>query len=156
MSGQLTYSDTPVIGFRGQLAEPFSNRQIDSGLVETAALGFGIAVVNGTASEQYVAAAVTEAPVGMTVLSNAVEQDANGVAQYAVEDTFPILRSGRLFMEAGVAIAKGDLVFQIVATGKLTDTYNAGTCTLVVGKALTASAADGDVIIVEFNFQYLP
>ena len=49
MSAQLTYPQSPAIGFQGMIAQNFAVKQIDSGLVETAALGLGYAVVNGTA-----------------------------------------------------------------------------------------------------------
>ena len=151
MVAQLTYDETPVIGYNGMLAQQFSLRQVDSGLVETAAIGLGVAVVPGTADGQYVAAAADEAVSGIAIYEGASETAKDGTFEYDVKDSFPVLSKGRYYATANGALAIDAAIAYDPATGKV-GAVSGGTTTLAFGKAITSSAADGDLIIVEVDF----
>lgn len=150
MSAQLTYPQSPAIGFQGMIAQNFAVKQIDSGLVETAALGLGYAVVNGTADNQYVKAAADEAVAGVVVHVSGREQAADGSVTFAVGEAVPVMKKGRFFGVANGAIAKGTTVAFDPATNKFGPVVGT-TTTLAVGGAHTSSAADGDLIVIEIH-----
>ena len=58
MTAQLTYQQTPAIGFKGMLAEQFSQRQVDSYVAEGSIIS-GDAVERGTYQTENVAQAMT-------------------------------------------------------------------------------------------------
>lgn len=149
MSVQTTYSDTPAIAFAGMLAEQFSLRQIDSGIAE-GALALGQAVKDGSSDAQYVPAAADDAVTGIAVFSSDIEQDDAGAVTYADKAQVPVLKLGRYYATANGALAKGASVAYDPNDGKVGAVVGA-TTTLAFGKAVTASAADGDLIIVELN-----
>jgi len=150
MTAQLTYAQSPAIGFQGMIAENFVVKQIDSGLVETAALGLGWALSDGTADNQFVKAAADAAPVGVSVHVSGMEQAADGSVTFAVKEALPVMKKGRILVVANAAVAKGaDLAFD-PATNKWGAVVG-GTTTLALGVAHTSAAADGDVIVMEIH-----
>ena len=151
MSAQTTYNQTPAIGFQGMIAENFYGaKQIDSGLVETAALGLGVALGFGTADNQYVAAAADEAVKGVSIYVSGSEQAADGTVEFAVNSQLPVMKKGRFYAVANAAVAKGASVAFDPATKKWGAVVG-GTTTLAGGVAQTSAAADGDLIVVEVN-----
>ena len=153
MSVQTTYSADMVKGFKGMLAEPFSMRQVDSGLVETAAVGLGVALTTGTADGQYVAAAADDAVLGISLYEPTRELASGGTYEYAVKEQMPVLKKGRVWMTAGAALAVGAEVAYNPATGKV-QAVAGGTTTLAMGLAVTSSSADGDLIVIEFQWTW--
>lgn len=150
MTVQTSYAEDFALGFKGLKAEPFSLSQVDSGLVEGAALGLAVAVKYGTAGDQYLAAAADDAVNGVSLFHGSHEKEADGSYSYAVGESFPVMKNGRVWMEAGAALAKGATVGYNPATGKVTAVAG-GTTTLAIGKIMKASAADGDLVIVELD-----
>ncbi len=151
MSGQTTYDDTPAIGFQGMLGEPFSLSQVDSGIVETAAMPLGIAVKPGSATGLFVACVATDAVYGVSVFAHSPQENQTGDFAYDVESQFPVLSKGRYWAIADGAIAIGADVAQVIASEKVSTTVGASS-TLAFAKAVSASAADGDLIMVEVYF----
>jgi len=149
MSVQTTYADTPAVGFNGMLAEQFSLRQIDSGIAE-GELGLGVAVVAGTSGEQVVAAAADAAVMGI-VIYGTTEENQSGDFTYPDKSQLPVLSKGRYWAIANGALAIGAEAAYDPATGKV-GAVSGGVTTLAFGVAKSASAADGDLIIVEVNF----
>ena len=152
MSGQTTYTDTPAIGFSGLLAEPFSLNQIDSGLVEEAAgIVLGSCVKPGTDKDQYVPVVADDAVYGMAVFAHTPQENQSGTFTYEDKTQFPVLSKGRAWATANGVLAKSAVVAYDPADGKVGAVVGA-TTTLAFGVAFTASAADGDLIIVEVDF----
>lgn len=152
MSVQTSYSEDMVKGFNGMLAEQFSMRQVDSGLVETAAIGLGVALAAGSADSQYVAAAADDAVLGISLYEPTREHGA-GSYEYAVKEEMPVLKKGRVWMTAGAALAVGAQVGYNPATGKV-QAVAGGVTTLAMGVSVTSAAADGDLIVIEFDWTW--
>lgn len=150
MSVQTTYAQTPAIAFNGMIAQQFSLRQIDSGLVETAAIGLGVAMKLGTGLDQYVAAAADDAVTGASVFATQ-DVESQTSFEYAVEASFPLMVKGRYWATANAALSKNAVVAYDPATGKV-GAVSGGVTTLAFAKVITAAAADGDLVLVEVNF----
>ena len=148
MSAQTSYDQTPVIGFNGMLAEQFSLRQIDSGLVEGGNLGLGVAMKRGSSDGQYVPCVADDAVEGVSIFSHAREKQADGSFVYEDKTQFPLLHKGRYYAVANAAIAAEADVGYDPATGKVGAVVGA-TTTLAFGKAKTSAGADGDLLIIE-------
>ena len=152
MSAQTSYSETPAHGFVGMIAEPYGLKQVDSGLVETAAgIGLGKALKAGTAAGQFDLCAADDAVLGLSVFDGSKETPADGTFLYAQKDQLPVLTKGRCWATANAAVAIDAAVAFDPATGKV-GAVSGGVTTLAFGKAVTASAADGDLIVVEVSF----
>lgn len=151
MSAQTTYNQSPAIGFQGMMSEGFYGvKQIDSGLVEAAAIGLGVALINGTADNQYKEAVADAAAVGVSIYVSGSEQAADGTIEYGVKEQLPVMRKGRFYAVANAAIAKGADVAFDPATKKWGAVVG-GTTTLAVGKAIKTAGADGDIFAVEID-----
>lgn len=151
MSGQTTYEDTPAIGFKGMLAEPFSLRQIDSGLNATGDnLGLGRCMKPGASDGLYILCVPDDAVTGVVVFNSARENQ-SGDFVYLDEGQFPLLVKGRYWAVANGVLAVGAEIAFDPTTDKVGAVVGA-TTTLAFGKAISSSAADGDLIIVEVNF----
>ena len=148
MTVQTTYDQTPDIGFNGMLAENFSLRQIDSGLVEGGDIALGVAVKRGTNDNQYEACVADDAVEGIAVFSHHQERVAGAAFVYEEEGQLPVLYKGRYYAIANAALAVGASVAYDPATGKVGAVVGA-TTTLAFGTAKTSSAADGDLLIIE-------
>ena len=150
MSVQTSYAQTPAIAFNGMLAEPFSLRQVDTGTVSSAAaISLGSPVVFD--GDEYATAGTQEQVKGIAIFNNSdVEQLTDSTFEYAAETLLPVLKKGRFYGIADGAIAKGATVAWVVASGKWSTTIDAnstyGACVVV-----EASAADGDLILLEFD-----
>lgn len=153
MSVQTTYSEDFAKGFVGLMAEPLSLSQVDSGKAEGGSIGLGVALAAGTADGQYAAAAADDAVLGLAVFHGAHEKEADGSYVYAEKEMMPVLKRGRVWMTAGAALAKGSVVGYNPATGKV-QAVAGGTTTLAMGLAVTSSAADGDLIVIDFDYTW--
>lgn len=151
MSAQTTYDQTPAVGFVGMLAEQFSARQVDSGLAFNGIVKPGYPVKPGFDGEpgKFERVDAGDAPYGIAIFSHHKEKEADGTFVYQEKEQFPILRKGRVYLEASKAIPIGADVNWVISSEKVTDAAPGGTSTLNFGKAITAAAADGDLIIVE-------
>ena len=147
---QLTYSETPEIGFPGLVAQPFSLRQIDSALAE-GAIGLGTGVSVGTADGQYIPSVADGTVAGIAVYDGAKENIADAAFVYADKEQFPLLNKGRYYATANAALAIGAVLGYDPATGKVGAVVGA-TTTLAFGKAVTSAAADGDLLVVELDW----
>lgn len=150
MTVQTSYEDNPAIAFNGMLAEQFSLRQIESGLVEGSTFLLGQAVKPGTADGQYVAALADDAVAGIVIYSGSSENQSDDF-KYEEKDQIPVLSKGRYYATANAALAIGDVIAFDPVTGKVGLVVGA-TTTLAFGKAITSSSADGDLLIIEVDF----
>ena len=146
---QLTYDQTPAVGFSGMLAEQFSQRQVDSYLAVPGPVASGDAV-------EYVAS--TENVRHATVLSDAAnfigvalfslhQENPEGTFMYKDKTEFPVIARGRVYAVAGGAVTVGAEVVPSTGTGTKF-TAGAGTAS-TKAYARTAAGADGDIFIIE-------
>lgn len=145
---QLTYNETPAIGFAGMLAEEFSQRQINTYLAEGSDIPFGDAVEVGTdPATQAVALTAIIDLIGVVVASISVEQNADGTIDYKEKTSMPVMQRGRVYVTADDAVDVGEEV--VPSTGANTK-WTPGTGTSVIrAYARTAAGADGDIFMIE-------
>lgn len=101
-------------------------RQIDSYLAQ-GIIGIAKAVVRGTDPYRQAVTAGTGAGqgallIGVTILSQTVEQGAAGVTQYADKDAVPVMRKGRVVVAVDSAVVAGAVANFVLATGNFDDT----------------------------------
>jgi len=143
MAVQTTYATTMAVAFNGMIANTEPNVLI-SREVETAAVGFGLVVKQGTADKQ-VEAATGAADVvrGITVRDQSAISDT-----FAVGDSALVMTKGVVWVTALDGVVAGAPVYMVVAggSGKFTDT---STSNLAVPGAIfeTSGAADELVAI---------
>jgi hypothetical protein len=101
-------------------------RTVASKLVETAAgIGFGKAVIRGTADNQIKVSAAGGSLLGITVVDNTqVATAADVYPQYA---TAAVMQKGPVVVIASVAVADGDPVYVVPATGLFTNVATGNT-----------------------------
>ena len=149
MVAQVTYGETPAIGFNRMLAQGCSLRQIDSGLAQ-GELGLGFAVKPGTADGQFIPCIADDSVTGVVIFSGSSENQ-SGDFTYADKDQFPLLAKGRYYATANGALSVNAIIAYDPATGKVGAVVGA-TTTLGFGKAITSSEGDGDLVVVECDF----
>jgi len=145
---QLTYGSSMAIGVAGMLAQQFALRQIDSCMV---------AETNGVSPAQVVK---WDANGNVIKVSAAADKSAGVViatyygcactcgpvtAVYAKGDCAPVMRYGRVYVQASEAVAIDDPAYFVIASGKFgkTSTGNVD----VKGKFVTAGATDAIVCL---------
>lgn len=97
-------------------------------------IGFGKVAVQGTADNQVVDAEAAAKFVGIAVMDQT--QPTGKYEQYA---TAAIMKKGVIVVQASVAVAVGDLVYFVPATGVLTNVATANT--LIAGATWDTSTA---------------
>lgn len=139
------YLSKPDVALNGMVAD-LSPATIISRTVETAALGFGLPVVQGTGDHEARLAASGDTEIlGISVLSKAVE--ANSVDQYPVDDTASIMVQGTIWVIAAAAVVAGDPVRVTVDGATFVTTAGAGVVD-VVGAKYETSGGIGDLVRV--------
>lgn len=138
----------------GNIADT-SLRQIDSYSAE-GVVGIAKAVRRGTNPERQCAQASTAVGqgaliFGISVLSQTVEQVAgSGLVQYADKTTVPVMRKGRIVVQADSAVVAGSIANFVLATGNWDDTaVGAGieATTLITVRFVTGTTAAGLAIV---------
>lgn len=136
---QSTYAAAPGIGFVGMVAD-LSKSDIISRTVETAAVGFGKAVIQGTADEGCKTGA---AGVFLGVTVKDVTLPADRSDAYAVGDTAAIIRKGAILVTAPATIAAGEAAYRTSA-GVITNASSGNTA--ITGAKFETSGASGDLV----------
>jgi len=114
-----------------------------------ASLVLGAPVLNGTTDNQYKGAVIDTDPVGVAVYVSGSEQAADGTIQYSDLGSFPVMKKGRFYGVAAAAIAKGASLSYHVANAKYSADGSGTTNAFVY--AVTAAAADGDIIMLSID-----
>lgn len=122
---QTSYPLYQAVAFEGMVANSIP-RTVISRLVETAAgIGFGKVAVRGTADNQCRVAAVGLGFLGITIADpTQVGGTVDTYPQYAVA---AIMTKGAVWVQASVAVADGDPVYFVPATGVLTNASSGNT-----------------------------
>lgn len=136
MAIQTTYSDRIGLGYAGQVTD-MTLTDIVSREVETAAVGFGKPVIQGTADH---GCKVGAAGVFIGITVRDVTLPPGNADEYGVGDTAAIMTKGTMFVTAGEAVVAGDVVYRTTA-GVLNKTSSGNT--LIVGARWETSAASG-------------
>lgn len=140
------------IGFHGQQNSAFP-AWIDSQHAEGSDIGFGVAVVAGTADDQSALPATGFATgdiVGVTLRSQASEvNSANAVTAYAEDNAMSVLKTGRLYLTVSDGATRGGPAYVVVDTGEIVST--AGTNVLLTGAKWVTSAGAGEVAELEIK-----
>ena len=113
---QDTFNQYRDNAYEGQVSDIGQN-DIVSRVIETAAIGFGKPVVNGSGSRSVVGVSgstVAGDIKGFSVRSMAVENNASDVAEYGVGDVASVLRRGRIFVKCVDGATKDDSVFVVI------------------------------------------
>ena len=147
---QTTYLSNLGVAYEGMIANQEPNNLI-SREVQTAAIGFGKAVKQGTADRQVQAAtAATDVVRGITVRTQSVDPASPNA--YPVNDTALVITDGVVWVTAGANIAAaavGTQVYMVVGTaqaGKFT-TVSASNLLIPGATFETAGASDALVAI---------
>lgn len=143
---QSTYSSTHARWFEGMVLnqEP---ADIVSRIAEDAeGVGFGKVCVQGTLEKQVVDSEATAKFVGISVADPG--QPADTYAQYA---TVAVMKKGVIVVSAGAAVAIGDPVYYVPATGVLTNTDNSSANTLIAGAIWETARDSNNLAAVRLN-----
>ncbi|WP_406858501.1 DUF2190 domain-containing protein [Alsobacter sp. KACC 23698] len=135
MAIQTSYAATHAAALEGMVAnsEP---AVIVSRVVETGAgIGFGKIAQRGTADNQIKVSSASPKYLGITVLDPG--QPADLYAQYA---TAAVMTKGVIWVQASVAVAAGDPVYFVPATGVIT---NVSTSNVQIPNATFDSSTSG-------------
>lgn len=150
---QTTVTQYGVAASAGMLADNgYTDKMSFS--VETA-VGFGLPVALGTNKERQIVPLTTSVgqaalAYGVTVAAHVVEQSSAGVAQYAVKDTAPVLKKGRIWMATDDAVVAGTVANLKLSSGLVTDeAVGAGieAFTQFSARFITGTAAAGLAIV---------
>jgi hypothetical protein len=140
---QTAYADRPVMGLEGQIWDMTDNNAVVSRLVETVAgIGFGKAVIQGTADAQ-VKLGAAGVYIGVTVIDRTLlPEDAD---TYAQNTSAAVLIKGSFLAKPIEAVVAGDPVYR-TATGTLGKTASGNT---LIANAMweTSAAANGIAVI---------
>jgi hypothetical protein len=111
--------------FNGMLAD-LTRRNDAMSYAAQAVTPFGSFVALGTNKEKQVTPVTTSVgqaalAIGVAIASHTVEQTSGGVAQYAVADTVPVLKSGRFWVLTDDAVVAGAVANLKLSSGRVTD-----------------------------------
>lgn len=132
------YTAAPASAYAGlTLSSDFEN--IFSRQVETAAVGFGLAVGRGTAD--------TGVKLGGTGFEGITVADKTQVdSQYDVGITAGVLNKGYIWVTASVALAPGDTLYFVPATGVITNVSTSNTA--IPNSQVLNTAASGGLALL--------
>jgi hypothetical protein len=153
---QADFSQYSGIGFHGQQNTDYP-AWISSQHAEGGAIGFGVAVSFGTADHQAVLGGASSGVlIGVTLRTQAVENNAAGESVYAEDKAMSVMEKGRLFVTVSDGATRGAPVYVVPATGELVSSADDGAATPVPYVALTGarfvrSCAAGEVSEIEIK-----
>lgn len=122
MALQTEYPNRRAKGYPGMLSDTgfFDN---DSMTVETAAVAFGAPVAYGSGDRMCRPMAAGDTRIaGVAIRVQGLAATEAREDEFAVGDTASIMKKGRMFVTASVAVAAGDPVHVVLATGAWTNT----------------------------------
>lgn len=142
MAVQTTYANTISAAYEGMIANEEPNVLI-SRTVEGAAIGFGLAVKQGSADDGVAAAtAAADAYRGITVRDQSIE--AGSPDAYPVGENATVMTKGVVWVTAGATVAAGEAVYMIAADGRFT---NVSTSNLPIPNAVFDSSGAADALV---------
>lgn len=146
---QDTFGQYAVIGFHGQQNTDFPS-WISSQHAEGGNIGFGVAVSHGTGDHQAVIGGAASADlIGVTVRTQAVENNAAGESLYVEGRAMSVMEKGRMYVVVSDGSTRGAQVYVVPATGELVSTE--GTNVALTGARFVRSVAAGEVSEIEIK-----
>lgn len=138
---QTSYPGEIAAAYAGMIADTGPNNII-SRTVETAAIGFGLAVKQG-ADDYGVEAATAQADVfrGITVRVH----DQPLTEDYAVGQSAALIIDGVVWVTSGAAVSAGDDVYMVAGDGRFTNVV--GTNLPIPGAVFESSTAGADELV---------
>ena len=116
---QDTFSQYAGIGYHGQQNTDYPS-WIGSYHAEGGAIGFGIAVGFGTGEGQAsVGAAEPANLIGVTLRTQAVENNADGESEYAEGRVMSVMEKGRMYVVVADGATRGGQVYVVPGTGEI-------------------------------------
>lgn len=154
---QTTYSESPVKGFPGQIANEEKHNQISRTPVNNLAFGAPAFRVPGAGNDHKCSATGTLF-LGLAILTPAVgvRLGDDFIDGYAANEpggaavTAALMTDGQMFVTAGAAVVPGDDVYYVAATNRYITTAGAG-ATLIPGAIFDTTGADGDIVEVSLK-----
>lgn len=141
---QSTYSATHARWFEGMVLNQEPADIVTRIAEDAEGIGFGKVCVQGTADNQVVDSEVTAKFVGIAVADPSQEQDS--YAQYA---NVAVLKKGVIVVAASVAVAVGDPIYYVPATGVLTNSASGNT--LIAGAIWETSTSGAALAAARLN-----
>lgn len=143
---QTEYNATIEPGLPGLVVG--SDWNADTGIVETAAgLAFGIVVCQGTVSDKGIKiGGALSTYRGVTIRDITLVHAAALLDKYAQYENAGVLTRGKIWVLTGGAVAPGDPVHFVAATGVLKASGDIGP---IVGARWVTTAASGELAVVE-------
>jgi hypothetical protein len=127
---QTTYAQTILPAYEGMIADS-REQTVLSMIVETAAgIGFGKVCVQGTADRQVRISEAVKAFRGISLASHFATEKAGlqgTLDAYSQYDNIPVLTAGAIWVLASVAVAAGQPVYYVPATGVITNVLTSNT-----------------------------
>ena len=135
-----TYTGQHELGYAGQIAESQVAKDVASRAIETAAVGFGIAVGAGTADGS--------AKLGGGDFQGVTVADKTRAAdEYAVGEMAGVMRKGTIWVVADGAVDPTDTVTYTAADGKIGGKAASGSNIVAIpGAKFETTAADGALV----------
>lgn len=141
---QSTYSATHARWFEGMVLNQEPADIVTRIAEDVEGIGFGKVGVKGTLDNQVVDSEATATFVGIAVADPG--QPADIYAQYA---NVALMKKGVIVVSASVAVAVGDPVYYVPATGVLTNVVTANT--LIAGAAWDTSTSGAGLAALRLN-----
>lgn len=146
---QTTFTQTIAPAYEGMLADSRDQTILSLQLESAAGVGFGKVVVKGTADRQVRVSEAARAFRGITVATHfaGFAAGTQGTKDtYDQYETLPVLVEGPIWVMASVAVAVGDLVYFVPATGVLTNVATANT--LIPGAMWETSTSGSGLAVI--------
>lgn len=147
MSIGFTYDETQVAAYVGDIVNMIPATLI-SRTVE-ADVGFGVAMVQGTEDKAARALTTGDAAadyVGFTVRERSVQ---DGEDKFLANDTARLITKGVIWLQASVAVAAGDAVYIVPATGAVTNVSTSNV--LIAGARFDTSTTGAGLVQVRLG-----
>lgn len=148
---QDTFQQYTTLGYHGALNTNFP-WWTDSLHAEGAAVGFGLAIQYGTADDQgevVATGATANDIVGITLRTQAVENNASDVSEYAEDKAMSVLRKGRVFLTVADGSTAGADVYIVPDTGEIVSTV--GSNIQLPNARFVRTVGNGEVSEVEIG-----
>lgn len=146
---QDTFAQYASIGYHGQQNTDFP-AWIGSYHAEGSAIGFGVAVGFGTADSQAKAGGAASADlIGVTLRTQAVENNASGNPEYAEGRAMSVLEKGRMYVTVADGATRGGQVYVVPGTGELVSTEDDNIA--LTGARFLRTAAAGEITEIELK-----
>src|SRR5690606_7736318 len=155
MAVQTTYSDNQPAAVAGAQATMIP-ATIISRTVETAAIGFGVAVAQGTADKGCKAFGSGDTAIlGITVLDRSAsgltvtsgQVTSHTADKFGVGESARIMTKGDIWVQASVAVDAGDPVYVIPATGAFAKTSGSSAVQIAGARWDTSTTGAGLAVV---------